>query len=86
MPDLATQISAAIQERLDENYGVHELGAALLAVLELRKPFLAELTSDGEIVGYQCMGCGPVEDYGSVHYPCETVLAVAKALGVDAAD
>ncbi len=38
MTDLAAQIRAKVQERLDENYGVHELASALLAVLDATDP------------------------------------------------
>jgi hypothetical protein len=59
------------------------MAAALLAVLELHQPVpLATFLGDEPPV--ECLEC--IEAAGaSASWPCATVLAIVKALGVDAA-
>jgi hypothetical protein len=93
MPDLDDAIRAEIGHAVQQIKGcdpdtftamaADELSAALFAALDLHKPFLAEPTGDPDYTSYQCMGCAPVEDWESVHYPCPTVLAIAEKLGVE---
>lgn len=79
-----TDLDAAIRERLavDEDstyfrYDSEMIQAAMLAVLELhrpeaysRRPFCAHCRESG--IGYE----------GAAPYPCPTVLAIAKGLGI----
>jgi hypothetical protein len=54
-----------------------QMAAALLAVLELHRPFHRMST--------YCSACWPGTQERSL-YPCPTVRAVAKALGLEVAD
>jgi hypothetical protein len=83
-----TTHDTALRERLqytaDAPGGAYKAAAiaALEAVLELHKPSTEHAHSDGYL---ECSHCWDGADYCPAHdpWPCETVLAVAEALGVD---
>lgn len=60
-------------------YDDEPVGMALLAVLDLHKPTPDTSYLDGRLV---CNGCGLTSDEDQWPYPCDTVKAVADALGV----
>ena len=64
-------------------YDCETTQAALLAALDLHKPVVGVEESSGGLL--LCAECGPGEDE---HYkplwPCPTVGAIAKALGIEA--
>jgi hypothetical protein len=67
-------LDAAIRERLDDGRD----GGAVRAVLDIHKPYFDEYRD-----GTKCADC---TGHGLVNadYPCRTVLAVAKAMGIEA--
>lgn len=89
---MARDLDAAIRARLGEFdasmdatgslWGVEEMRAALLAVLELHDAVdVEQVEPDGGAVwGNVCVECG-TESLGS--YPCPTVRAIAEELGVE---
>lgn len=85
MADLDTAIRARLDEFCESDMCAEVGKAALLAVLDLHKPRSAGVPTKPHI-----MDCSVCLDVGTewcspVGYPCETVEAIAKALGVEAA-
>lgn len=78
--DLAAQIRKRL-ENSDPGWWEGEMKAALLAVLDVHKP---ERHSIGAKVWHNCASCRDTDWNGpEVPWPCETVEAIAKALGIE---
>lgn len=92
MADLDAAIRAGIDEAVQQIKGcdpdtfvamaADELRDALVAVLDLHSPVAA--TEEMEVGELLCAADGPSEDEHLMkRYPCPTVRAIAKALGVE---
>lgn len=74
-------IRAEIHDDPDGGYG--KAGRAVLAVLDLHKPCLRPGRKyEHDPIHYDCDHCQGLGEGGPVDYPCDTVKAIADALGV----
>lgn len=95
MTDLDAQIRAKLADYGEDPcgyatcivIGFNEMRAALLAVLDGHppEPRPGRIGERGDGEGFVCAGethaCGMVNEYTT--YPCETVLKIAKGLGIE---
>jgi len=95
MSDLAEQIRAKVAavDEIDARYDYTRAGDAMgqmrdaiLAALDVHKPQSANVAAKPHLQDCAvCLDVGP-ERCDHVGYPCDTVLAIAKGLGIEVDD